>query len=553
MSTNEFWQFLAGVALFIMGMRLLEEALRSLAGRSFKLFLRRNSQHPLRAIFSGTVVTMLLQSSSIVNLLVLAFVGAGVIGMQNGLALILGANLGTTATSWLIAIVGFEMNIESFALPIVGIAGIVYYAFNKESLIAKWCLLLLGFGLLFTGLGFIKNSSDQLVTQMNVAAFAGYHPLFFLLIGFVLTSIIQSSSATMAITMSVLITGAISLQDGMAVALGSEVGTTIKVVLAAMGGSSDKKRVALGNFLFNLISTILFLFLLAPMNHLIRHYWHVQAPTIALVIFQSIVNFAGIVLFLPILGHMGKWLNKRFSSPAKKSLFLTQQPVADADIAMETLRNEVLSLLQHVLIFSRHLFGHTDTDKHMGFYQKDFEALPLLKQYEYIKIHHGEISDFFSRMQDGSLKSQEIIDAERLATAARNATYAAKSFRDCVKDIEDFSDSGKDNKFSMYEEGSKQMTSFAYQMEVLLFETSDDKQQLLLQFHHDVQQQYRGNIKNIYAGIVTKGLQEIEVTSALNLNREITTGLKSLSMAAKDLLLSKEEASAFEELPGFIR
>lgn len=320
MSTQQFWQFLAGVALFIMGMRLLEEAMRSLAGRSFKLFLRRNSQQPLRAIFSGTVVTMVLQSSSIVNLLVLAFVGAGVIGMQNGLALILGANLGTTATSWLIAIVGFEMNIESFALPVVGIAGIAYYAFNKESQVAKWCLLLLGFGLLFTGLGFIKTSSEQLVAQMNVAAYAGFHPLFFLGIGFVLTSIIQSSSATMAITMSVLITGAITLQDGMAVALGSEVGTTIKVVLAAMGGSADKKRVALGNFLFNLISTILFLFLLKPMDQLISHSWQVKAPTIALVIFQSIVNLAGIVLFLPILGRMGNWLKKRFSITEKKSI-----------------------------------------------------------------------------------------------------------------------------------------------------------------------------------------------------------------------------------------
>jgi phosphate:Na+ symporter len=357
----------------------------------------------------------------------------------------------------------------------------------------------------------------------------------------------------MAITMSVLITGAIALQDGMAVALGSEVGTTIKVVLAAMGGSADKKRVALGNFLFNLISTILFMFLLQPMYTLISLIWQVKSPTIALVIFQSIVNLAGIILFLPILSRMGNWLKKRFSITEKKALFLTQQPVSDPYIAMETLRNEVLSLLQHVLIFSRHLFGHSNTDKHIGFYQKDFEALPLLKQYEYIKIQHGEIFDFFIRMQSGALKKEEIMDAERLATAARNATYAAKSFRDCVADVEDFSDSGKDNKFSMYEDGGKQMASFAYQMEALLFDTTDDKQQALLQFHHAVQQQYRSNIQHIYAGIVTKGLQEIEVTSALNLNREITTGLKSLSMSAKDVLLSRQEAAAFEELPGFIR
>lgn len=552
MSTQEFWQFLAGVAIFIMGMRLLEEALRSLAGRSFKLFLRRNSQPPLRAIFSGTIVTMILQSSSVVNLLVLAFVGAGVIGMQNGLALILGANLGTTATSWLIAVVGFEMNIEALALPIVGIAGILYYAWKKELLVARWSLLLLGFGLLFTGLGYIKESSEELVAQMNVAAYAGYHPLFFLLIGFVLTSIIQSSSATMAITMSVLVTGAISLEDGMAVALGSEVGTTIKVVLAAMGGSADKKRVALGNFLFNLITTLLFLFLLSPMDQLITNHWQVHTPNIALVIFQSIVNIAGIVLFLPILQRMGNWLNRLFLKTEKKSLFLTQTPIGDIETAMDTLRNEVLSLLQHVLIFSRHLFGEKDKDKHTGFFQKDFEAMALLKKYEYIKIQHGEIFDFYIRMQDGSLKSKEIMAAERLATAARNATYAAKSFRNCINYVEEFSDSGKDLKFDLFQKSAKQMTAFSYQMEMMLFEPADDKKQSLLRFHHAVQEQYQANVKSIYAGIIASGLQEIEVTSALNMNREVTTGLKSLSMAAKDILLNEEEAASLEDLPGFI-
>lgn len=178
--------------------------------------------------------------------------------------------------------------------------------------------------------------------------------------------------------------------------------------------------------------------------------------------------------------------------------------------------------------------------------------MALLKKYEYIKIQHGEIFDFYIRMQDGSLKSKEIMAAERLATAARNATYAAKSFRNCINYVEEFSDSGKDLKFDLFQKSAKQMTAFSYQMEMMLFEPADDKKQSLLRFHHAVQEQYQANVKSIYAGIIASGLQEIEVTSALNMNREVTTGLKSLSMAAKDILLNEEEAASLEDLPGFI-
>ena len=131
----DIWKILAGVAIFLLGMNMLEEALQYLAGRPFKLFLRKHTQHKLKAIGAGAVVTALLQSSSIVNLMLLAFVGSGIIQMQNGLAMMLGSNIGTTFTSWIVATVGFEFNIESFALPVTGIAGIAMVLLNKHS---KW-------------------------------------------------------------------------------------------------------------------------------------------------------------------------------------------------------------------------------------------------------------------------------------------------------------------------------------------------------------------------------------------------------------------------------
>src|SRR5580765_2025640 len=130
-SLFQIWKLLAGIAIFLLGMRFLEESLRHLAGRPFKLFLRKQTSSKVKAIFGGAIVTGILQSSSVVNLMVLAFVGANVIQMQNALAVILGANLGTTLDSWIVAGIGFKFNIESIAFPIAGVSGIIFSLSNS--------------------------------------------------------------------------------------------------------------------------------------------------------------------------------------------------------------------------------------------------------------------------------------------------------------------------------------------------------------------------------------------------------------------------------------
>src|SRR4026209_1063536 len=145
----DIWKMLAGVAIFLLGIKLLEESLQELAGRRFKLFLKKQTENKLKAIGGGAIVTAVLQSSSLVSLMVLAFVGAGIIKMQNALAVILGANLGTTIDSWIVALVGFKLNIENIALPVSGIAGIGFAVFKKQSVWYNWSRFLLGFSFLF--------------------------------------------------------------------------------------------------------------------------------------------------------------------------------------------------------------------------------------------------------------------------------------------------------------------------------------------------------------------------------------------------------------------
>jgi hypothetical protein len=140
-----------------------------------------------------------------------------------------------------------------------------------------------------------------------------------------------------------------------------------------------------------------------------------------------------------------------------------------------------------------------------------------------------------------------------MVSAARNAMYAAKSFKDTIQDLQEFADSGKDLKFRTYQSAKKQVTAFADRLDLLLFEPGNSKASALMESYRQVQQQYHDNISLIYTSMVDHPLPELDISSVLNLNRELTTALKSLTISAHDLLLKEEERSMFDELPGFIR
>ena len=179
----ELWNFFAGLGLFLYGISRIENALRDLAGRNFVKFLRDHTKSPLESISSGTILTAILQSSSLVSLMVLAFVGSRYIPMQNALGIIMGANLGTTFTGWIVAIFGFKLDIESYALPIVSIGalGLVFVIRNKRiHLISK---LIFGFGLLLFGLSYMKTGMESIFNTLDITTYKDYGIVYFFFFG----------------------------------------------------------------------------------------------------------------------------------------------------------------------------------------------------------------------------------------------------------------------------------------------------------------------------------------------------------------------------------
>jgi len=550
----DIWRIIAGIALFLLGMKFLEEALNRLSGRSFKLFLRRNTSTKAKAIAAGTTVAAVLQSSSIVNFMVLAFVAAGVLKMQNALGIVIGANLGTTLSNWLVLYAGFKTNIESFAFPITGIFGILTVVIDKESRWYHWSRLLLGIGFLFIGLSFIKLGMSQMLSNVDLAYFNKYPPIAFLIIGLVITALLQSSSATLAIVLSAVQAGGISLFIASAIVLGSEVGTTLKFILLSINGPAIQKRVAIGNFIANIVTaSVVFIFLL-PLNRFITDVIGIHDILVALVFFQTLTNIIGIVLFYPLLNPFGKFLERLFRKKEQSKFQLPKPDGADTDLIEETVEKEALDFLQLVARFSLDAFDQKNIDSSSLALPAEFESRSLIKRYQYIKRIHGEINQYITALQTNLEKKDLSVRLSQLSSSCRNAMYAAKSLKDAEPDLQQLKNSSNDSKYGFYMQTRGLVGSFYRDvLQIVSSSGTPEAFEKLHKIYQFIQKSYSDSLKELYNESLRRQLSEVEFSTLINFNREVYTSLKSMMFSVSDYFLSAEESNQFDELPGFIR
>lgn len=235
----------------------MEQATKKIVGRSFKLFLRNHTNNLLKAILGGTVITGLIQSSSVVILMLMSFVEAGILSFRNALGVLIGSNLGTTVDSWFYATIGFKFNLQSYSLPIIALVSIIMFFTQRRKQLYNSLYFIFSIGILLLGFGFMKEGAEQLVLKFNLTAYADYNLFFILFAGFILTVLIQSSSATIAIALTALHAQALSFPAAACVIIGSEAGTTIKFLISSLQGSPDKRMLAWGDFLFNVFTVII--------------------------------------------------------------------------------------------------------------------------------------------------------------------------------------------------------------------------------------------------------------------------------------------------------
>ncbi|MFU8804554.1 MAG: Na/Pi cotransporter family protein [Bradymonadaceae bacterium] len=297
---------LGGIGVFLLGMKLLSDNLRDAAGDALRVMLARFTEGKFSSVATGTIFTALVQSSSATTLASIGFVSAGLLTFSQAVGVIFGANLGTTATSWLVALVGFKININAFALPMVGIGALSNLLLKGRR--AHLGAALAGFGLIFVGIDILQVGMADLADGIDLSGISAAGiggRLILVVIGIVMTVLMQSSSAAIAATLTALHAGAIDLPQAAALVIGQAVGTTITAAMAAIGASLAAKRTAAAHIAFNVITAILALVLLMPLFLMAHGAWtaadHTIADATAIAIFHTFFKVAGVAVLLPML------------------------------------------------------------------------------------------------------------------------------------------------------------------------------------------------------------------------------------------------------------
>lgn len=255
----DFLTLIGGVGLFLYGMKVMSEGLQKIAGDRMRMVLSAMTRNRFMGVLTGIVITVLMQSSSASTVMVVSFVNAGLMSLAQSIGVIFGANVGTTFTSWIIAVLGVKVDISAFVMPIVAIS--IPLMFSSKSRYKSLSEFMIGFALLFMGLGLINDNVPELSPE-QLEFLAGYSSmgflsvLLFVFVGAAITMVIQSSAATFAIVMVMAVKGWIPFEMACAIVLGSNIGTTITPILASFGANLTAKKAALAHFMFNFFGSI---------------------------------------------------------------------------------------------------------------------------------------------------------------------------------------------------------------------------------------------------------------------------------------------------------
>lgn len=350
MTISMLGSLIGGIGLFLLGMRMMTDGLKYAAGSSLRNILESSTRTPFLGICTGAFLTSLVQSSSAVTVATIGFVNAGLVDLGHAVSLVYGSNIGTTMTGWLVSLVGFKINIKVFALPAIGL-GMFLRISRSEGRYGAFGDVLTGFGVFFLGIEVLKTAFGSLGSNFQISGLAGEGVLALLLfvgIGFLLTFLMQSSSAAIAIILTAVAGGVVPLADAAAVVIGANVGTTSTAALSVIGATPNAKRLAGIHVLFNIFTGLgAFLalpFLLFGLQNIQTALGMGDSPLTLLALFHTTFNLCGVLLFLPFSKRLVAFVGKRFRTAEEdesRPQFLDRNVLSTPGLALHALEMEL--------------------------------------------------------------------------------------------------------------------------------------------------------------------------------------------------------------------
>lgn len=357
-ASPDFKTIAAGVAIFLFGMLSLEEGFRAFTGGGLERLLRSTTSSTFHSLGFGMVSTTIMQSSSLVSVITISFLSAGLITLSAGIGIIFGANLGTTTGAWLVAGFGLKVNIAAYAMPMLVFGIILMFQPSKQ--LKGLGYILSGLGFLFLGIHYMKEGFDAFSGDIDLSQFSvtGYPGLFlFSLIGIIATVVMQSSHATLVLIITALSVNQISYENALALAIGSNVGTTITAIIGAMSANEAGKRLATAHLIFNLVTGVIAIALVFQLIVLID--WFSAQVGIAeddyslkLAVFHTIFNLIGVLVMLPFIGKLVTTLERIIPEKVPEvdqPKYLSGLSADYPGTAVEALRNETIRVYDAAL------------------------------------------------------------------------------------------------------------------------------------------------------------------------------------------------------------
>ena len=419
-SFYEFLKLIGSLGLFLYGMKIMSEGLQKVAGDRLRSILTAMTTNRVTGVLTGVLITALIQSSSATTVMVVSFVNAGLLTLAESISVIMGANIGTTVTAWIISIFGFKVDMAAFALPLLAIAlPLIFSGKSNRKSVGEF---IFGFSFLFMGLSYLKANAPDLNANPEMLAFVQNYTdmgffsiLLFLFIGTILTMIVQASAATMAITLIMCANGWISLELGAALVLGENIGTTITANLAALTANTQAKRAALAHFVFNVFGVIWVLIIFHPfmqlVNWVVDTFFQTSNPEVAisykLSAFHSIFNICNVCILIwgvkLIERTVCALIHPKEEDEEPRLRFITGGMLSTAELSILQARKEI-----HLFAERTHrMFGmvqdllHTEKDD-------DFNKLfSRIEKYENISDNMElEIANYLNQVSEGRLSSE---------------------------------------------------------------------------------------------------------------------------------------------------
>ncbi|MCK0108408.1 Na/Pi symporter [Flavobacteriaceae bacterium S0825] len=570
---TEILQLLGALGVFLFGMKVMSDALLKLAGNKMRSILAKMTSNRFLGIITGFLITSVIQSSSATTLMVVSFSNAGLLTLTESISVIMGANIGTTITAWLITILGFKVSMSAIALPLVGFG--FAFTFAKKEKTQNIGSFIIGFALIFIGLQFLKEAMPDIKNNPEILSFLSRYTdlgyvsiLIFLLIGTVLTVVIQSSSATMALTLIMTAEGWIPFEMAAAMVLGENIGTTITANLAAIVANYRAKQTARAHLIFNIIGVIWMLALFYPFLKFVSWlsiqfgsdspYLSAAAIPVAISLFHTTFNIINTFLLVwfvkPIAKIVERIIPKRAdeTKTIEEPKFLTNNALKYPETAIATLikeskylfKNAVFEIVAHALNIHREdiksdLKLKKLIKKSNILFETDIRELYSTK----IKHIYGEIIKFATKAQSTlSLTENQNKEIAEIKTANRRMVEVIKDVNELSRNIGLYLNSENEYIKKEYDKLRKKVAKVLRVIYLFRTEKDNDRYYKILKKLKEKARENKHTDNLEIDNLIRKDLITVDMASSLvNDNDNVNDMVKNLIIVA-ELLYGKKDS-----------